>query len=284
MKGHALVLAILFLATSLSGCLGLGRGGEGDITDRTPSDVQADEYNVLYIGHSFGRRFADQLEEYAHTAGVSNHAQYIVFSGGASGAPDALWDDAADRERIKEFLDTGEIDVLVLICCSLEFIGSGLQTDEAVWNFTTYAVAQNPNVRIGLSMPWKDFPGNYSNASEHATDADVAFDGWASLGHNLSADFDGLDVFTINHALAAYELRRMFEAGELDGDVEQLTGPKPTSVFTDEKGHAGQILLDTGTMMWLEAVHGVAPTAMPAFTEWEADIRDIAQRLVDGDA
>ena len=48
---------------------------------RIPEDVNADDYNVLYIGHSFGRQFAESLEDYAHTAGVSNHATYIVFSG-----------------------------------------------------------------------------------------------------------------------------------------------------------------------------------------------------------
>ena len=47
MKHFALLLATLFLATSLSGCLGLGRRGEGDITDRMPLDVNPDEYNVL---------------------------------------------------------------------------------------------------------------------------------------------------------------------------------------------------------------------------------------------
>ena len=33
-------------------------------------------------------------------------------------------------------------------------------------------------------------------------------------------------------------MREMFEAGDLDGDVEQLQGSKATSLFTDEKGHA----------------------------------------------
>ena len=106
---------------------------------RTPEDVNADDYNVLYIGHSFGRQFAESLEDYAHTAGVSNHATYIVFSGGASGAPDQLWADTADRKQIQAFLDTGEIDALIMICCSIEFVESEGKTDEAVWNFTDYA-------------------------------------------------------------------------------------------------------------------------------------------------
>ena len=57
-----------------------------------------------------------------------------------------------------------------MICCSPEFIQT-LDTDQAIWNFTDYAVDKNPNVRIGLAMPWKDFPGEYDNASEYATNS-----------------------------------------------------------------------------------------------------------------
>jgi hypothetical protein len=73
----------------------------------------------------------------------------------------------------------------------------------------------------------------------------------------------------------------MFEAGELEEDIEQLTGSKPTSIFTDKKGHAGQITIDTGTLLWLHAVHGVEPMAIPEFTQWETDIRLVAKSLLD---
>jgi len=65
-------------------------------------------------------------------------------------------------------------------------------------------------------------------------------------------------------------------------DVNQLTGPKATSVFNDEKGHAGQILIDTGTLIWLHAVHGVEPLDVPEFTQWNTDIRVIADGVLNG--
>ena len=49
------------------------------------------------IGHSFGRKFVELLEDYAHTA-VADHAQYIEFSGG-NGPPGLLWEDAASSEH-----------------------------------------------------------------------------------------------------------------------------------------------------------------------------------------
>ena len=67
----------------------------------------------------------------------------------------------------------------------------------------------------------------------------------------------------------------------LQGDVEQLTGAAETSLFNDEKGHAGNITKDTGTLIWLHAVHGVEPNDAPAFPQWETDIRAIAQAALD---
>ncbi len=281
MKFNAWLLVALFLLVPLSGCLGQGRGDGEAITDRAPEDVKDDDYNVLYIGHSFGRKFAESLEDYAHTAGVANHATYIVFSGGASGAPDQLWADTTDREMIKDFLDTGEIDVLIMICCSIEFVESGGQSDEAVGNFTDYAVNKNPDIRIGLAMPWKDFPADYDNVDEHRNGSDEAYEGWVNVSSDLAADYPNTKVFTFNHGAVVYELRAMYENGELDGDVKQLSGAKATSIFTDEKGHAGEITLDTGTYMWLHAVHGVDPMDMPKADGYTADLRTIAAKVID---
>ncbi len=283
MKHGTWLLAACFLLVPLSGCLGLGRGGgDGDdITARSPEDVDADAYNVLYIGHSFGRQFAESLEDYAHTAGIDDHATYIVFSGGASGAPDQLWRDTSDRDLIQDFLDTGEIDVLIMICCSMEFIESGAQSDEAVWNFTEYAVGKNPDIRIGLAMPWKDYPADYSTVEEHRDGMDEAYEGWVNLSSNLSTDYPHTEVFTFHHGAVVYELRAMHEAGELEADVKQLSGPKATSIFTDPKGHAGQITLDAGTYIWLHAVHGVDPMDMPAPAGYSADLREIVKTVID---
>jgi len=246
-----------------------------------PEEVNADEYNVLYIGHSFGRPFAQKLETFAHDAGFEDHASYIEFSGGASGAPDALWADDGHRENIKAFLDTGEIDVLIMICCSIEFLETGGESDEAIWNFASYALARNPATRIGLAMPWKDYPQDYDSAEVHREGADEAYAMWVKLANDLTADYPGADVFTINHGKVVYDLRDAYEAGDLEGDVQQLTGSAQTSVFTDTKGHAAKITVDTGTLIWVHAVHGVEPNDAPAFPQWKSDIRAIAQAALD---
>ena len=253
---------------------------ELNIVDNNTSDNSSVTYNVLYIGHSFGRPFADKMEDFSALAGI-NHNQTIEFSGGSSGAPDQLWADDEHRENIKSILETGSIDVLVMICCSQEWIeNSGLSNDDAVWNFTSYALEQNPDTRIGLSMPWVDFPLEYDNATEHRNATDGAYPLWKNMASRLSSDFNGADVFTFYHGAAMYELREMFEEGNLS-DVDQMKGASESSLFTDEKGHAGQIVKDTGTLLWLAAIHGVDPMSMPEFEQYETDIRLIAKSILD---
>ncbi|MEC7635167.1 MAG: hypothetical protein VYD58_02075, partial [Candidatus Thermoplasmatota archaeon] len=69
--------------------------------------------------------------------------------------------------------------------------------------------------------------------------------------------------------------------GELDDDVRQMTGPKKSSIFTDAKGHAGEIAKDTGTYVWLNAIHGVDPMDMPRAGQYSVDIREIASKVID---
>ena len=48
---------------------------------------------VLYMGHSFGRPFAENMENAAELAGIEGHSQLIVSRGGERGAPQAMWED-----------------------------------------------------------------------------------------------------------------------------------------------------------------------------------------------
>ena len=235
-KRKAVFAALLMVALSLSGCLGRGGGkGDGDGGMGSPEEVDSEDYNVLYIGHSFGRKFAESLEDYAHTAGETSHAQYIEFSGGESGSPGLLWEDAEHQSNIKAFLDTGEIDVLVMICCSPEFIQT-LDTDQAIWNFTDYAVEKIQTYASVWPCRGKISQENTrTQASMRQTQHSILMPYWENLSDELSADYPETEVFTFHHGALAYEMREMFEAGDLDEDIERLQGPKATSLFTDEK-------------------------------------------------
>ena len=92
-KKVVFLVIMLMFTVSLSGCLGRGGGnGNGDKNMGSPEEVKANlhihycfirplvvvplvvvDYNVLYIGHSFGRVFAETLQDYAHTTGFTDH-------------------------------------------------------------------------------------------------------------------------------------------------------------------------------------------------------------------
>ena len=61
-KKIAIFAVLMMTLVSLSGCLGRGNGNGGKNMG-SPEEVNADDYNVLYIGHSFGRIFAQTLED-----------------------------------------------------------------------------------------------------------------------------------------------------------------------------------------------------------------------------
>ena len=67
-------------------------------------------------------------------AGIDGHEQRIVFRGGENGTPQAMWEDPAVRARIQEQLNDGAVDVVVLICCSKEFVETGFQYDQALFD------------------------------------------------------------------------------------------------------------------------------------------------------
>jgi len=234
---------------------------------------------VLYIGHSFGRPFAANLESITGLAGIDGHEQHIIFKGGEGGAPQAMWEAPEQQALIMERLDTGTVDVVVMICCSQEFKDSAGQSDHAIFDISAYALEQNPDTRIGLAMPWLDFPSSYASVDDHRAVIDAVWPLYQQLAGRVSSELGG-EVFAFYHGAAVFEVRALFEQGPLS-DVTNLIGPRSDSVFTDEKGHAGTLAKDAGTLVWLHAIYGVDPLDLPPFNNYDVDIREIAGAALD---
>jgi len=234
---------------------------------------------VLYIGHSFGRPFAANLESITGLAGIDGHEQHIIFKGGEGGAPQAMWEAPEQQALIMERLDTGTVDVVVMICCSQEFKDSAGQSDHAIFDISAYALEQNPDTRIGLAMPWLDFPSSYASVDDHRAVIDAVWPLYQQLAGRVSSELGGA-VFAFYHGAAVFEVRALFEQGLLS-DVTNLIGPRSDSVFTDEKGHAGTLAKDAGTLVWLHAIYGVDPLDLPPFNNYDVDIREIAGAALD---
>lgn len=247
---------------------------------QAPTDASIDGLTVLYAGHSFGRPFAENMDEATRLAGIEGHEQRVVFRGGENGVPQAMWADPDVQSLIKEQLDDGAVDIVILICCSREFretAGHSDQavSDQAILEIVAYALEQNPETRFGLAMPWVDFPNGYATADEHRAITDAAYPHYQQLAENISEASNSADVFVFYHGAAVYDIRAGFEQGTIP-ELTSLIGPRMSSVFTDEKGHAASLARDAGTLIWLHAIYGIDPLELPPITAHEVDIREIA--------
>lgn len=246
-----------------------------------PQDPEDSNYDVLYIGHSFGRPFANNLGQLTSSIGV-DHIQHTIFRGGLNGTPELMWNNPETNAEIKKTLETGTIDMVVMVCCSPEWMADGT-TDSAMFDIADYAIAQNPTTAFRIGMPWEDFPADHTNTAAHRLRTDAALPAWHALADNLDDHLGGADVEPFYHGAAIYELRAMFERGELPG-VDNLIGSRRTSVFTDNKGHAGTLAMEVGTLIWLDSLFGIAPMDAPPNPSYDVDIRTIAATALDNSA
>lgn len=261
-----------------------------DVTQAKPkSDIGTSEpgsgYNTLYIGHSFGMPFAERLEDFADNSEIVEHSQSIVFRGGnTNGNPEGLWNDEEARAEIQAILDRGETDLLIMICCP-----NDPRNPASYWGipkWIDYALAQNPETKFGLALPWLDQPKQYSDAENFANTWNMLHERlWLTIIANLKTRYPGTEFLDIPHGAAAVELRNRFEAGTLS-DVSALVGSKGSAIFRDDQGHPDNILHDLGTLIWLGLIYDVDlsiyPTGDPGsrISRYETDLREIAQSIV----
>ena len=257
-----------------------------EVTETVESVDIVEGKKVLYIGHSFGRPFARELPSFVEMAGIDNHVQEIVFRGGPNGSPQSLWEDPKVRVEIQDILAEGDTDLLIMICCSENFLESR-QSDWAVENWIDYAVSVNPDTDFALALPWPDYPEDYENNeaySERIIEAHAS--AWHPFIDYLRDLYPQSEIQSIFHGRAAIELRGLFESGSLP-EISEMTSKRPPGLFTDRKGHAGQILLDLGTLIWLGTIYDIDMNDFPVSElkingeSYETDLLGMAQEILD---
>ena len=257
-----------------------------EVTETVKSVDIVEGKKVLYIGHSFGRPFARELPSFVEMAGIDNHVQEIVFRGGPNGSPQSLWEDPKVRLEIQDILAEGDTDLLIMICCSENFLESR-QSDWAVENWIDYAVSVNPDTDFALALPWPDYPEDYENNEAYSERIIEAHEGaWHPFIDDLRELYPQSEIESIFHGRAAVELRGLFESGSLP-EISKMTSKRPPGLFTDRKGHAGQILLDLGTLIWLGTIYDIDMNDFPVSElkingeSYETDLLGMAQEILD---
>ena len=253
-------------------------------------------YNMLLIGNSFFKPYADHLNNLATEANLNEHNSTVVKRGGENGRPINLWNDSNTEEHqlIKSTLDQGNIEVFGMT--SGYDIDSDNPTEgHSAW--INYALQNNPNIIIFIAIGSFDFPNGNSNGTRPDWDTFASDNGFNSIQEfydyyinelihkeivdELRLEFPSTIIFTIPTGWATKNLAQMNLDNELLDDIS-MVGPKSSSIFTDEKGHQGQIVIETGTMIWLNGIYNVDLSLFNYDTGFTTDLHAIAQDIING--
>lgn len=246
---------------------------------------------MMLMGHSFFRPFADQLPYHAVRAGVEGHTQTVEFSGGESGSPLSLWEDAEHRANVQGVLNSGDVDVFGMTCCDWELTPEGDRVLDSEGNpilslegwqiWFDFALAQNSDTEFFIGIPWLDYPTDYADAEAYADTWQLFYNTMVLPAvDELRVLYPGVTIYTIPYGEGVNELRRLFEAGNLS-DVANLQGPSDTSLFTDYKGHGGKLLKDLIEYIWIDAIYGVNLETYEHDDGYQTDLKALAKAIMD---
>lgn len=253
--------------------------------DIVPIEEKNQGYNMLLIGNSFFKPYAEHLHTLAIDAGFSDHQSTIVKRGGDRGRPINFWNDSTSAEHltIKAALDQGDVDFFGMT--------SGHDYDDRAEGhraWIEYALQNNPDVTIFIATPPIDFPetwdsltlANGFNSIQETYSYFVNDIVHTSIVDQLRTEFPSTNIFTIPTGWAAITLHQMYQDSLLLDDINFM-GPKDNSLFTDKKGHQGQIVIETGTLIWLSSLYNVDLSTNDYETGFQTDLHKIATQIMD---
>ena len=257
------------------------------------SQDESTGYNMLLIGNSFFKPYADHLSNLATEANLNEHSSIVVKRGGELGRPINFWNDSTSEEHqlIKSTLDQGNIEVFGMT--------SGYDSENPTEGHSAwirYALQKNPNIIIFIAIGSFDFPNGDSNSTRPDWKTFALDNGFNSIHEfynyyineiihkeivdKLRVEFPSTKIFTIPTGWATKNLAQMKIDNELLDEISMF-GPKSSSIFTDEKGHQGQIVIEAGTMIWLNSIYNVDLPSFNYNTGFTTNLNTIAQEIID---
>ena len=105
-----------------------------------------------------------------------------------------------------------------------------------------------------IGLPWLDYPTEYDTDSYTSVVRNAAQTNWTDFLEELRGKYPNVTIIDNPYGLSVVELRILQSAGSVP-DVTAMTGLAATSLFTDYKGHGGDILKDTASLVWLDRIY-----------------------------
>mgnify|MGYP000480379218 FL=1 len=277
--------ALLLFIVTFSSCK------EDNQTQETPKPVEnQDGYNMLLIGNSFFKPYAEKLDDLSVLAGFENHTSTRITRGGDNGRAINFWNDSTTNEhqQIKATLDQGNIDIFGMTAGHDGIESGALDRTIGHRAWINYALQKNPNITIFIAIPQVDFPADweqraqglgFSNIQE-LTDYVVSSIVHQEMVDQLRIEFPSTKIFTIPTGRASVKLDQLNTDDALLDDISRF-GPKATSLFRDTKGHQGDIIEETGSLIWLNSIYGVDLSTFSYETGFNTDLHEIAKQIMD---
>ncbi|HKI33152.1 MAG TPA: hypothetical protein VKA46_14975 [Gemmataceae bacterium] len=141
-RWRIIVSALVFLGAAL---LSAGPAAAGEKKNDKLAEPITKGQRVFTCGHSFHVWVPDILSDLCKKAEIPGHVQVGVSSIGGSRVIQH-WDIAEDKNKAKEALKTGKVDVLTLSPIFLP--------DAGIENFTKLALEHNKDIRIAVQPIW----------------------------------------------------------------------------------------------------------------------------------
>jgi hypothetical protein len=138
--------------------------------DLTKIEKSGEGLWVASTGHSLVSPALGPFEAAARAAGFDGHRQARQLSGGATGAPRALWQRPETDQTVKHALRTGKVDVLTM---GSHYEGSEVE-DFARW--IDLALEHNPETSIFIMDAWPRLTDLLKMEGNKAADADATFE------------------------------------------------------------------------------------------------------------
>ena len=281
---HALSLRII-TALSLAAFLVTSCNKEVVCDEENNPQEEENGKQMLLIGNSFFRPYAENLDVVATDAGYDDHSSTTVFRGGDNGRAGNFWDDSTSQETmtIKAALDAGGIELFAMTAD-----GDTADPTRGYRAWINYALQNNPDIEIGISLPMIDFPANWDSTAQsygytniHDLYPFVIDQFWhTNVIDSLRVEFPLVNIFSIPTGWAGIKLAQMQQDDLLDDDID-IFGAKPTSIFTDQKGHQGQIVIETGTLIWLASIYGDDLSLNTFDTGFATNLHSVANEIMD---
>ncbi len=239
--------------------------------------------NMLLMGNSFFRPYAQRLSGLALDAEFLEHRDTEVFRGGVYGTPIGLWKNEDTNTEIKQILDGGNIDMLGMT----GYYNEGNPTS-GFSEWIEYALQKNPNVKIFISIPPIDFPADWQQTAEDAGlnnirelyEFFVNDHTHKTVIDQLREMYPSTVIFSIPTGWATFDLEEMHQNDLLLDDIS-LFGSFERAIFTDAKGHQGEVVVTTGALIWLSSIYGVHLRNNDFDTGFNTDLHTIAEEIMD---